>query len=164
MGLLQQNPAPPLARPAFPALLLLAGLWDAWGRQNEPFTSTAPWMTTVGNHESTPGFLINASGTFPQVRGPIEQGMCVYVGGRGGHAFPWVRPSISCIEGVGACCTAPTTPPPATATAQRFAAFSARYGAAMPQNGDAGFHFSYSFGAVRGGGGRASTSPTPSAP
>ena len=54
-------------------------------------------MTTVGNHESTPGTLTNASGSFP---------------------LP-------------------------------FAAFSARYGAGMPTNGNAGFWFTYSYGAVR---------------
>ena len=44
----------------------LQHLWDLWGLQNENFSSTAPWMMTVGNHESTPGSLINASGTFDQ--------------------------------------------------------------------------------------------------
>jgi len=39
--------------------------WDAWVNQNEPFASTAPFMMTVGNHEGTPGHLINATGTFP---------------------------------------------------------------------------------------------------
>lgn len=33
--------------------------------QNENFTATAPFMTSVGNHESTPGNLTNVSGTFP---------------------------------------------------------------------------------------------------
>lgn len=41
-------------------------LFDAWGLQNEPFSSTMPFMMTVGNHESTPGTMTNASGTFPQ--------------------------------------------------------------------------------------------------
>ena len=44
----------------------LQHLWDLWGLQNENFSSTAPWMMTVGNHESTPGSLINSSGTFSQ--------------------------------------------------------------------------------------------------
>lgn len=38
--------------------------WDAFCIQNEPFASTAPWMTTVGNHEDVPGVITNASGSF----------------------------------------------------------------------------------------------------
>lgn len=34
-------------------------------------------MTTVGNHESTPGNLTNASGTFPQAGGEVTRvGLC----------------------------------------------------------------------------------------
>jgi len=44
----------------------LQHLWDLWGLQNEPFSATVPWMMTVGNHESTPGILLNASGQYPQ--------------------------------------------------------------------------------------------------
>jgi hypothetical protein len=93
----------------------LQGFWDDWGRQNEPFTSTgacvmncgvhrhervkqcgaihltlflaaAPWMTTVGNHESTPGFLTNASGTFPL---PFAAFSARYVMPRNGNANFW---------------------------------------------------------------------------
>ena len=44
----------------------IQGLWDAWGQQNEPFTSTAPFMMTVGNHESSPGTMTNGTGTYAQ--------------------------------------------------------------------------------------------------
>jgi hypothetical protein len=44
----------------------IESLWDAWAHQNEPFSSSAPFMMTVGNHESSPGTVTNASGTFNQ--------------------------------------------------------------------------------------------------
>jgi hypothetical protein len=89
----------------------LQGFWDSWGRQNEPFSSTgacghtvrpprvrqrshslhlaptrccaAPWMTTVGNHEATPGNLTNASGTYPL---PFAAFSARYVMPRNGNA------------------------------------------------------------------------------
>ena len=36
--------------------------WDSWCLQNQPFAATAPFMMTVGNHESTPGTTTNSSG------------------------------------------------------------------------------------------------------
>ena len=38
--------------------------WDTWMMQVEPYASTAPFMTVVGNHEASPGTVTNASGSF----------------------------------------------------------------------------------------------------
>jgi hypothetical protein len=43
--------------------------WDAFLTQVEPYASTTPFMTTVGNHEATPGNITNSSGIFYDVWG-----------------------------------------------------------------------------------------------
>jgi len=62
-------------------------LWDAWGRQDEPFAATAPFMMTVGNHESSPGTITNASGTFPQEFAAFTTRWQMPQNGRGNYYF-----------------------------------------------------------------------------
>ena len=65
------------------------GLWDAWGQQNEPFAATAPFQMTTGNHESTPGTVTNASGTFPQEFAAFATRFRMPANGNGNFRFSW---------------------------------------------------------------------------
>ncbi len=42
---------------------------DSFMVQVEPYASTTPFMTTVGNHDAVPGNITNSSGTFVDVWG-----------------------------------------------------------------------------------------------
>jgi hypothetical protein len=44
-------------------------LWDSFLTQVEPYAATAPFMTTVGNHEAAPGNITNSSGVYTNVWG-----------------------------------------------------------------------------------------------
>ena len=77
----------------------LQRLWDLWALQNEPFASTAPFMQTVGNHESTPGTLTNASGSFPA---PFAAFTARFRMPRNGNGNFWFTYSYGCAAWVSA--------------------------------------------------------------
>jgi len=65
------------------------GLWDAWVNQNQPFAATSPFMMTTGNHESTPGTVTNASGTFPQEFAAFATRFAMPANGDANFRYSW---------------------------------------------------------------------------